>query len=55
MNTRSPEIGPVLLVHCPLCDGSLPLDAALTALDCPACGVLLDIASDEPAALAAAA
>jgi hypothetical protein len=45
----------MLLVDCPLCDGPAPIDAALTMLDCPACGVALELAADEPATLAAAA
>jgi len=55
MTTTRPETGPMLLVDCPLCDGSALLDAALTVLDCPGCGVLLELAADEPATLVAAA
>jgi hypothetical protein len=45
----------MLLVDCPICDGPAPLDAALTTLDCPACGVSFELAADEPVVLAAAA
>jgi hypothetical protein len=40
---------------CPLCDAPAALDVPSGRLDCPGCGVHLEIAPDEPAALPAAA
>jgi hypothetical protein len=45
----------VILVDCPLCDGPATLDASARWLDCPASGIRLELAADEPADLAAAA
>jgi endogenous inhibitor of DNA gyrase (YacG/DUF329 family) len=43
------------LVECPLCDRPVPFEPAAAELDCPACGVRLELAADEPATLATAA
>jgi hypothetical protein len=51
----SPEARPMLLVDCPLCEAPAPLEAEAGALDCPACGIHLEIAADATPVLAAAA
>jgi len=53
-NTR-PETGPMLLVDCPLCEAPAPLDADADTLDCPACGIRLELAVEPAPTLAAAA
>ena len=45
----------MIFVDCPLCDRAAPLDSAGDALDCPTCGVHLDLAPDDVPVLAAAA
>jgi hypothetical protein len=42
----SPEVTTMLLADCPLCDGPAPVDPATGDLDCDACGVRLEVASD---------
>jgi uncharacterized Zn finger protein (UPF0148 family) len=36
----------MLLADCPLCDGPSPVDDATGDLDCPRCGVRLEVAAD---------
>ena len=46
----------MLLADCPLCDHPTPVDDATGDLDCPLCGVRLEVAPDAtPAALPLAA
>jgi hypothetical protein len=45
----------MLFVDCPLCGDAAPFDADGATLDCPGCDVRLDLTSDEPRTLAAAA
>jgi endogenous inhibitor of DNA gyrase (YacG/DUF329 family) len=46
----------MLTIECPLCAGPASADDALDHLDCPACGVLVEIAADpRTTELAAAA
>jgi Zn finger protein HypA/HybF involved in hydrogenase expression len=44
-----------VLVDCPLCDGPATLGGSAVELDCPACGIRVELASDEPAGMPAAA
>jgi ribosomal protein S27E len=48
--STSPEARFMLLVDCPLCDRPAPFDAPAGELDCEACGVRLDVASDDAVA-----
>ena len=55
MNTPSihrihPEAGLMLFTDCPFCLQPVPLDAAAGTMDCPDCGVRLEL--DDPAPLA---
>ena len=45
----------MIFVDCPLCDRATPLDPESQAVDCPACGIHLDLAADDVQVLAAAA
>ena len=45
----------MLLVDCPLCDTASPFDTEDDVLDCPRCGVRLDVATDAARTLAEAA
>jgi len=45
----------MLLVDCPLCEAPAPLDADADTLDCPACGIRLELAVEPAPTLAAAA
>lgn len=46
----------MLTMDCPLCDASVRLpDAPLDSMRCDACSVVVDFATDEPAAELAAA
>jgi hypothetical protein len=38
----------MLLADCPLCDHPSPVDDATGDLDCPRCGVRLELAADPP-------
>jgi len=53
--TSSPEAHAMLLVDCPLCDTASPFDTEDDVLDCPRCGVRLDVATDAARTLAEAA
>ena len=44
-----------VLVACPLCDGPATFEPAEGELDCPACAVRLEVATDRVRALPAAA
>ena len=36
----------MISIDCPFCSGPATVDAALTAVDCDACGVTVDVAID---------
>ena len=36
-----------MTTDCPWCDGPATIDPALTAVDCDACGIHVDLADDD--------
>jgi hypothetical protein len=51
-----PEARLMLFADCPFCLAPLPLDAVTGTMDCPDCGIHLELAGDpEPLVLAPAA
>jgi hypothetical protein len=55
MNPIQPEASPMTIVDCPLCERPAPFDTEAEALECDACGVRLELARDDAAALPIAA
>lgn len=45
----------MITIDCPICDGSATTDERLAIVECEACGVGVDVASDPVIALEAAA
>jgi Zn finger protein HypA/HybF involved in hydrogenase expression len=54
--TAAPQDHAMIIIECSWCDGELALEAIdAQSVDCPDCGISLDIAPDESTQLPAAA
>jgi predicted RNA-binding Zn-ribbon protein involved in translation (DUF1610 family) len=55
-DTARPQAGAMIIIECAWCDGELALEAIdAVSVDCPDCGISLDIAPDDTTRLPAAA